>query len=79
MDEKNPSVLDNVPVNNKAFPLNEQHPVLTLEIVGACPHCGAPIYGAKRVHLQQDQAPVVRYSCSCFRRQGVFEQVMETK
>lgn len=47
-------------------------------IVGHCPCCGAPIYGALQLKdIQKD--PLIRYSCTCWRRLGTISQVMETK
>lgn len=46
-----------------------------LEVVGHCPSCGAPIYGTKLVAVKDE--PEVKYSCNCWRRQGVVSQKME--
>jgi len=40
-----------------------------LEIVGHCPHCGAPIYGKK----QLEGEPEIRYACECRLRYGPSE------
>ena len=32
-------------------------------IVSKCPHCGAPIYGKKRIN--DDTDPVVTFACVC--------------
>lgn len=66
MSEK--SILDNVPVDDKAFPLNKSSPgkfipKKYLAIVSDCPNCGAPIYGDKQV--AQGDSPMIQYSCSC--------------
>ena len=83
MENQSKSVLDGITVSDKAFPLGH-HPVSqsvmgteALEVVGTCPYCGAPIYGKKVV--PSDQNPIVKYSCVCWRRQGVINQNMETK
>lgn len=66
------SVLDNIEVKDKAFPLEQQrnpppwknvpHKPL-LDIVGTCPRCGAPMYGKKRII--QGEEPETVYSCTC--------------
>ncbi len=35
-----------------------------LDIVGACPSCGAPIYGHKTIRVGDDRTPV-RRTCDC--------------
>ena len=67
MKAKAKSLLDDVPVDDKAFPLNkskllESYP--SLDIVGTCPKCGAPIYGMKRI-LSNVEDPSIKYTCEC--------------
>ena len=38
--------------------------IFPLEVVSACPLCGAPIYGRKQV-LQEEPTPRVVFTCSC--------------
>jgi len=78
------SVLDNIPVVEKGFPLGNSQPMGLKqivghfkEIVGHCPHCGAPIYG--QTLLEGAEQPTVTYSCRCWHRSGVIEQTMEKK
>jgi len=74
--DKDPSVLDGVMVDDKAFPLRPAAEK-RLEITGHCPHCGAPIYGCPRIPF--DTVPVVTYACTCWRRSGLVAQQLETK
>jgi hypothetical protein len=99
--EKTKSVLDGVPVLEGT--VNRQpifaKPAADLEIVGACPSCGAPIYGYKTISAdiftrQQEVtelalkenlspggtvSPPIKYSCTCWRKSGSIQNVMETK
>ena len=89
MSSQDKSVLDDVPVQNEAFPLRgnvvpvggttglESAP---LAIVGSCPYCGAPIYG-KKVLPSANDVPPVRYSCRCWRREArpTLENTAESK
>ena len=85
--KKNRSVLDDVPVQDKAFPLRgkrdpgavaeEREP---LEIVSACPRCGCPIYGKKRITA--DEPLIVHLSCDCAQaqqRSPTIQEAMQTK
>lgn len=58
----NKSLLDNVKVEDKAFPLRLSPPKPAF-IVGHCPACGAPIYGPSSV--SECETPVVTRSCVC--------------
>jgi hypothetical protein len=66
------SVLDNVPVSDKAFPLSQhggappESKAERLPIAGHCPHCGAPIYALHA--LGAEETPATRYSCECRNR-----------
>lgn len=81
MQVKTKSVLDGVPVDDKAFPLRGQlggfQESKHLQIVGKCSSCGAPIYGDSTI--LENTEPHVKYSCKCWRRQGTIEQQMEKK
>jgi hypothetical protein len=73
MDKQEKSVLDGMPVEDKAFPLRgklpeRKSPPPKLEIVGSCPSCGAPIHGLKTITAGQDAHTT--YSCQCWRRMG---------
>lgn len=65
MQKKDKPVLDNVPVQNKAFP---NDPDYTLDgplvPVSDCPSCGSPVYGPMAVSTSGPM-PTVRYSCDC--------------
>ncbi len=80
---ENKSVLDNVPVDDKAFPLREpyQGKKPNKPKMGQCPSCGAPIYGDPSVAA--GDKPEVIYSCDCkekmFRPFSPFVGQMETK
>lgn len=69
------SVLDNVPVKDKAFPLKKSSTFL--EIVSTCPHCGSPVYGQKMVPA--DVQPEVLHSCKCNEKRLTFEETVVTK
>lgn len=61
------SLLDGVPVDNRAFPLGKATPVKLadeLSVVGNCPTCGAPIYGSPKV-AKQGAVLEVTFACSC--------------
>ena len=62
------SVLDGVPVQDSTYKQAFSHDVM-LSIVGACPQCGAPVYGPDRVW--KGSAPVVQWSCECRERKDV--------
>ena len=64
MKTKEKSLLDNIPVEDKAFPLNSSKPrEVPLDVVSSCPECGAPIYGLKWI-LPNDNANI-KYTCDC--------------
>lgn len=72
MANSNKSVLDNIPVDDKAFPLCKETPhegniLKELEMISSCPSCGAPIYGLRKV-IQTYVAPV-KYTCYCAGRE----------
>ena len=46
-------------------------------IVGHCPQCGAPIYGKSLI--RGNEIPESVYSCTCWRKVGMIENVMEKK
>ena len=76
------SILDGIPVVDKAFPLNKECSSKIwdggrfLSVVGSCPSCGGPVYGLSTV-AEDEEKPPVKYSCDCFRRQGVVQQKFE--
>jgi hypothetical protein len=84
---KKKSVLDEIAVKkDKSFKEWEQamtkdkpsvYDSDSLVITGSCPHCGAMIYGKPVIKV--DETPVIKYTCSCYRKPGVIEQIMETK
>ena len=39
---------------------------------------GAPIYGKEAILAGEDK-PVIRHSCSCWRKAGAIQNTMETK
>ena len=47
-----------------------------LEIVGACPRCGCPIYGQRR--WKAGEQPVCRNSCLCWARKAL-DDIKENK
>lgn len=57
------SILDNVPVDDKAFPLRKPSPQEPLVVVGQCPTCSNPIYGKESITSGED--PSVRRTCKC--------------
>jgi hypothetical protein len=65
------SIIDGVPGNDKAFPLNCNEGELLdtpaksadLKIVSSCPRCGSPIYGYDKVAADAD--PRVKLTCNC--------------
>jgi len=55
-----------VPVENKAFSRDTDYTIGDrLEVVGACPSCGSPIYGRREMGRRDEYTPPVRHSCSC--------------
>jgi hypothetical protein len=70
---KSKSVLDNVPVEDKAFPLNDQR---DLTIVNYCKTCGNPIYGYDS--LGPEDTILIKYSCEC-RSQPQFQDTIHSK
>lgn len=71
------SVLDGIPVDNRAyqphFPIHQP----LLGIVGNCPKCGAPIYGKGTVI---DDDPCVKYTCPCrLPAKTTLDDLMHTK
>lgn len=68
MTEK--SILDGVPIQGEEV-FSTMHEKVQgehakpeqLEVVSACPTCGAPVYGKK--NLPANAPAKVRYSCSC--------------
>ena len=86
MPDQDKSVLDGLPVDNKAFPLqgvgscNKSPPSSHLVVLSSCPQCGAPIYGNRQVDY--GEFPVVQYSCTCtpppVRQKSILDS-METK
>ena len=83
--KKNRSVLDDVPVEDKAFPLRGKREPCDgeaagppFEIVGACPRCGCPIYGKKRIAANEPL--IVHLSCTCADKpRSTIQEVMQTK
>lgn len=78
-EKKDKSVLDGIPVEDKAFPLHKggtsaagcgKDPQLV--IVGHCPQCGGPCYGKMTVFA--NEKPPIVYSCNCFRKDGIVRQ-----
>lgn len=63
-------MLDDVPVDDKAFPLNKWQDNPKLSVVGHCP-CGAPVYGLP--HVLKSEKIEIRYSCECNSRVGKVE------
>jgi hypothetical protein len=64
------SILDNVPVDDQAFPLGKKElslppPGNRWGIVSYCPKCNAPIYGRHDI-APTDTEPLIRRTCSCF-------------
>jgi len=51
---------------NNPYPDDSTGIISPLEIVGHCPHCGAPIYGRQQLVGE----PEIRYSCECRLRCG---------
>lgn len=76
MSEK--SILDNRPVDDKAFPLQGGTSATgygnsnLLPIVGHCPQCGAPVYG--KICVTKEEEATAKYSCKCFRKDGIVRQ-----
>jgi hypothetical protein len=60
VDKKNKSILDNIPIKEQGFPLNDGQ---RLEIIGHCPDCNAPIYGPRSVAASE--TPTVKRTCTC--------------
>lgn len=85
MNSKSKSVLDNVPVEDKAFPLKKDQPHYgqaeswqpALEVVGHCPNCGSPIYGSPRIAL--NAVPQVKHSCECRNTPKPFADTIQAK
>ena len=74
MPEESKSVLGNVPVEEKGFPLHEgDRSSSYLTVVGHCPKCGLPIYGDS--FIVGNDVPMVRRSCGCI----AFEDSARTK
>lgn len=75
------SILDGIPVEDKAFPLHQNKGSLApaavgrLSVVGNCP-CGAPIYGPKEI--PPGTSPDLHRTCAC-RTVVVNPLSMETK
>ncbi len=46
------------------------------QVVGACPHCGSPIYG--QVFVNADEHPQVKRTCNCWQRPGLPTNVLPT-
>ena len=85
-DEKqSKSVLDGIPVDEikEAFDVALQRGGVkvgaiqaeTLCIIGACPQCGAAVYGETRI--KRGDKPQSVYSCNCFRKDGIVKQSYE--
>jgi hypothetical protein len=81
---KSKSALDDIPVDDQAFPLkggsstakSKQEEDDFLYTVGSCPKCGAPIYGPWRV---ADSAAVeAKHSCKCFEMKS-FQDTIQNK
>lgn len=54
------------------------HLDIYLEIIGACPTCGSPIYGQK--HIRKDDTPNIRKTCMCsMAQQKDIKNTMHTK
>ena len=80
------SIIDGIPVVDKAFPLNPnvvlpsqtaslpESPVL--EIVSRCPTCGSPIYGNQTT--KATEVPVVVRTCICSQHRAIQDR-LETK
>lgn len=86
---KDKSVLDEMPVEDNAFPLKLKRlpppDILPLPkqqqkigVISACIHCGAPIYGPLKVEADQLLEGVVKFSCEC-RSVKRFEDTVQTK
>lgn len=70
------SILDGIPVEDKAFPLGKKPEGKALqEVVSQCPACGAPIYGQR---MTTETNPSVTYSCFCRMRGGDLPNVRQT-
>jgi hypothetical protein len=81
-ENNNKSVLDNVKVDDKAFPLKgkneeKEQPSTPLEIVNFCPRCNSPIYGQK--YIRSNQKAEVKRSCDCIATaNGKFDDTVRT-
>ena len=80
MADKNKSVLDDIFVVEKGFPLGTQsnERAAVLVVVGNCPKCGAPIYGPRTMFNSGVQRDVVNHTCKCFQAVTI-EDTMHTK
>jgi hypothetical protein len=80
LERKTKSVLDGIPVEDRAFPLSGakdwKRTEAAMEVVGHCPKCGSPVYGYK--YVPEGAAPPVAYSCDC-RKARPAGLPMETK
>ena len=70
-DEK--SILDSLPVDDKAFPLRQSIRPARQDIVGHCPHCGSPIFGP--LSIVAGEIAQITYSCHCLRKEGLTGQI----
>lgn len=76
---KEKSILDGIPVDDKAFPLRKPPaPPSPLNKVSVCPVCGAPIYGHDYWLVQPGKEPEVVYSCKCLDKTKGFEGTVRT-
>ena len=75
------SVLDNMETKEEGFPLGSSRLAVPprLEIVGACPSCGSPIYGNRTIEATCRPVPVVYFSCTCCPGKKTFEETVKTK
>ena len=56
-------------------PKPEKAKIKPMQVIGNCPHCGAPVYGH---HETIEVTPEIRYSCMC-RVSRKFEDMIQTK
>ncbi len=62
---KHLSLFDGVPLNDKAFPLSEQHRIKDMTVISSCPSCGAPVYGYSSIPAGKEGTIKIRFSCDC--------------
>jgi hypothetical protein len=77
---KQKSILDGVPIDDKAFPLigeKNAEDNETIGIVSKCSLCGSPIYGPS--YIRSNKEPVVRRTCNCQEKPKNFQDSTCTK